>query len=96
MLMVVGYLCPAARTGGLPYGMRVIEPHQPLVLISVQCHRIIEPMGPFLSCNHQLRFELDPIPAFFVDHQNLAIEIEERIQAGIALTRPPLLHVITG
>lgn len=86
MFVVVGCFPFATRPGGLPHRMRVIEAYQALVVVSMQCYRIIEAMRPLLGCHHHCHLKLDPIPAFFVENQNLTIEIEERIQAGIALT----------
>lgn len=79
-----------STASSLANGMRVIEANQPLTIRTMQCQGVIEPVRLLRRDWHPPDDEPDPMTTLWVDHENLPVQIEQRIESGIMRRR----HVI--
>ena len=88
--VIVSYLAAATRPRSLADRMSVVEADKPRPVRSVQCQRIVEPVRFLQDRRHPVDTEAHPVPSGHVNHENLTVQIQQRIQARI--TRWCLVH----
>ena len=72
----------AARAGGRLHGMRVVEADEALPGTSMKRQRVVDPVRSLRRRWHTLDVESHPMVPCGVNHQDLAVQIEQRVQAG--------------
>ena len=70
--------------------MGVVESNQPVAAGAMQCQRVVQPMWPVGGGNYPADCEPNPVLALSVDHEYLAIEIQQHFRASI---RTPPFHL---
>ena len=63
--------------------MCVVESDKALVVLTVKRQRVVQTVRTFLSDGHAPDLEFHPVLTFFVEDQNLAVEIEKSVQSLI-------------
>jgi hypothetical protein len=77
--MVLRFAAPAPADR-----MCIVEADQPLAIRTMQCERIVDTMRLLRGHRHPRHDKADPMPARWIDHENLPVEIEQRIEARVA------------
>jgi hypothetical protein len=74
--------------------MRIVESDQPLAAGTMQRERIAEPVRAFRRDVGTAHHEFNPVAAGLIDEQDLAIQVQERVEARIASWVPSHAKVI--
>ena len=83
MPVIVSYLAAATRSGSRADRMGVVEADKPRTVRSVQCQRVIEPVRFLRGRRHTVDTEAHPVPSGHVNHEDLTVQIQQRIQARV-------------
>jgi hypothetical protein len=65
--------------------MSIVKADHPLAIRPMQRQRVVDAMWLLRRHRHPRYHEADPMPASWIDHENLAIEVEQDIKARVAL-----------
>lgn len=83
MAVIASSPTATTRAGGRLHGMRVVEADKAPPVRSVKRQRVVDPVRSLPRRRHTLDVELHPMVSCGVDHQYLAIQFKQRVQARI-------------
>ncbi len=77
-------LCPTFPYG---HGMRIIKPDQPFPILVMQRQGVIKAMRLFRTGRNLGHPKLHPVFSGGIDHENLPVQFQQRIQSVVPLMR---------
>ena len=83
MAVIVSAPAAAAGAGGRVYEMRIVEADEALPVGSVKRQRVVDPVRSLRRRRYALDVESHPMVPSGINHQDLAVEIEQRVQARV-------------